>query len=512
MPDDTQEHKSSGTKPNVPAAAPADLTATPRAEEKVGDIKIAPRIDPSVNPEIAPPTDPFAEPQIEVSVNVEVAESAVALRDSASDQLRLLLLASKLGYQTRSFAEAARRLGIEVVIGSDRCHQLEDPWADGAIPLHFEQPEQAAGRLVEALREKPVRGILALGDRQTVTAAYTARTLGLRYNSPESVENCRSKLRQREVLRAAGLPVPEFFSFALSDSLDAVLQRVIFPCVLKPLRLAASQGVIRANDVTEFRGAVARIRSLLESPELQVTRDGELDRLLVERYIPGGEVALEGVLERGKLRMLALFDKPDPLEGPYFEESIYVTPSRLEVEMQERILDCAERTVRALGLTEGPLHAEFRVNEDGPWVLEASPRPIGGLCSRVLRFGPQRILLEELLVRQVMNLTADMDEADLERELQAAAVMMIPVPSSGVLEGVEGVDQASATPGIEEIQITARLHDFIAAWPEGSSYLGFIFARADEPDEAESALRHAHAELRFAITPRLRVAHPGARD
>jgi len=243
-----------------------------------------------------------------------------------------------------------------------------------------------------------------------------------------------------------------------------------------------------------------------------VTRDAELDRLLVERYIPGEEVALEGVLENGKLRMLALFDKPDPLEGPYFEESIYVTPSRLEVETQERILDCAERAVRALGLTEGPLHAEFRISEDDqkPWVLEIAPRPIGGLCARVLRFGPHRIFLEELLVRIVMDLAGDLEASDMERELRAAAVMMIPVPSSGVLESVEGVEAATATPGIEDIQITARLHDFIAAWPEGSTYLGFIFAGADEPTEAEAALRRAHAALRFQIKPRLQVAHPGA--
>jgi biotin carboxylase len=173
---------------------------------------------------------------------------------------RLLLLASKLGYQMRSFVEAAKRLGVDVTIGSDRCHQLDDPWSDGAVPLHFEQPEQAAQRLAETVRTTPIRAILALGDRQTTTAAYAARILGLRYNSPESVENCRSKLRQREVLRDAGLPVPEFFSFLLTEPLDTVLPQVSFPSVLKPLRLAASQGVIRANDAPEFATAVERIR------------------------------------------------------------------------------------------------------------------------------------------------------------------------------------------------------------------------------------------------------------
>ncbi|MFY9584179.1 MAG: ATP-grasp domain-containing protein, partial [Candidatus Acidiferrales bacterium] len=214
---------------------------------------------------------------------------------------RLLILSSKLGYQTRSFAEAAQRLGIQVFFGSDRCHQLDDPWADGALALHFEQPEQAAASIVAQARAKLSDAILALGDRPTTTAAYAARALGIRYNSPESVEICRSKLRQREVLRAAGLPVPEFFSFSLAESVDAVVPRVKFPCVVKPLSLAASQGVIRANDAGEFAAGVARIRALLQSPEIQVTREPGLDHLLVERYIPGTEVALEGLLDRGRL-------------------------------------------------------------------------------------------------------------------------------------------------------------------------------------------------------------------
>jgi biotin carboxylase len=420
---------------------------------------------------------------------------------------RLLILASKLGYQTRSFAEAARAMGAEVVFASDRCHQLEDPWSDGAIALHFDQPEDAARRIVAQSLARPVDGLIALGDRPTTAAAYAARALGLIYNHPEAVENCRSKLRQRELLREAGLPVPGFFSFRLDKKLERILPRVSYPCVVKPLRLAASQGVIRANNEEEFRAAVSRIKRLLESPEIQVTHEAELDRLLVERYIPGAEVAVEGLLTRGKLRILAIFDKPDPLVGPYFEESIYVTPSRLPEEMQERIADCAAATGRALGLEHGPVHAEFRVNERGPWVLEAAPRPIGGLCSRALRFGPERILLEELLVLHALGL----EGSDLDRETEASGVMMIPVPTSGVLEGVLGEEQARATPGIEDVQITARLHDFIAAWPEGSSYLGFIFARGESPAEVEAALRLAHSRMKFEIAQRLPVEHPVTR-
>ena len=288
---------------------------------------------------------------------------------------RLLLLASKLGYQTHSFVEAARRLGVEVTIGSDRCHQLDDPWADGAVPLHFDEPEQAAERLAEAVRTTPVHAILALGDRQTATAAYAARILGLRSSSPESVNNCRSKLRQRELLRARGPARTGFLLLSRWPSRSKpFFARVSFPCVVKPLRLSASQGVIRANDAIEFRrGGGTHHQRLLDSPEVQRRIRRNSIACWSSDYIPGAEIALEGLLEQGRLRTLALFDKPDPLEGPYFEESIYVTPSRLPAEMQARILECAAHTVRALGLSEGPVHAEFRVNDAGPWVLEAAP-------------------------------------------------------------------------------------------------------------------------------------------
>ena len=422
---------------------------------------------------------------------------------------RLLLLAGKLGYQTRNFLDAAKRVGAEVVLGTDRCHQLEDPWADGALALHFEDPAWAARTILDATRDRPVQGILALGDRPTETAALVAESLGLGYNSAESVRNCRSKLRQRELFSAAKIPVPDFFPVALDEPFDGALRHLEYPAVVKPLSLAASQGVIRVNNADEFVAAIARDRALLESPELQVSREPGLSRLLIERYIPGGEVAVEALLTRGKLRILAIFDKPDPLEGPFFEETIYVTPSRLLVRVQKKVEDTLKAAVAALGLAEGPVHAEFRIHETTrePWILEVAPRPIGGLCAGALRFGDQRTSLEELLVRHALQLPG----SDLVREHQAAGVMMIPVPANGILESVEDTDRARRIPGIESIEITARVHDAIKAWPEGSSYLGFIFSRAETPAKAEKALRRAHVLLRVKISQTLPVEHPASR-
>lgn len=430
-----------------------------------------------------------------------------------SRRQRLLLFAGKLGYQTRSLDEAARKLGVDVVFVTDRCHQLDDPWNDRAIAVHFEAPDGAAFAVLESVRGsgQAVDGILAFGDRPAITAAYVARGLGLAYNHPAAVEACRSKLRMREVFRDAGLRGPWFRTVALQPAPEPALLGISYPCVLKPMSLSASQGVIRAKTRDEFVAAADRIRKLLASPEILATREPNLDQVIVEGYIPGKEVAVEGLLTDGQLRILAIFDKPDPLEGPFFEETIYVTPSRLAQSELKAVEGCAIDVVRALGLSHGPVHAEFRVNEQGVWPLEVAPRPIGGLCARALQFQSaergERIGLEELLLCHAVDLPG----SDWPREPEASGVMMIPVPQSGILQSVDGEEVARGVPGITEVQITARLHDYIAAWPEGSSYLGFLFARAGNPEEAESALRAAHAKLQFTIAPRLVVEHPVTR-
>jgi len=389
--------------------------------------------------------------------------------------------------------------------------------------VHFESAHSAAANVVEALHGKSVDGILALGDSPSVAAAYTARELGISYNHPAAVEACRSKLRMREVFRETGLNTPWFRVVNLDPLPEPSLLEISYPCVLKPLSLSASRGVIRANNRDEFVAAAQRIRKLLESPEIRATREAHLDQILVEGYIPGREVAVEGLLTDGVLKVLAIFDKPDPLEGPYFEETIYVTPSDLTEFQQLAIQKCAEESVRAIGLTRGPVHAEFRIHReevagDQVWPLEIAARPIGGLCARALRFvedGNQTIEnitareqasigLEELLLLHSLDLPVN----TWRRERMASGVMMIPVPSSGILESVQGEEEARDTSGITELLITARLHDYIEAWPEGASYPGFLFASAKTPNEVEQALRAAHAKLRFTITPRLPVQHP----
>ncbi len=421
---------------------------------------------------------------------------------------RILLFTAKLGYQTRAFDAAAKKLGVELVFVTDRCHQLDDPWHDRAMPVRFEAPEEAAHAVMQAQAGQRVDRVLALGDRPTLAAAYVARGLGIAHNHPASVEACRSKLRLREVFRDAGLPTPWFRSVPLQAIPEPALMGITYPCVLKPVSLSASQGVVRVNNRDEFLAGASRLKRLLESAEIQATREPNLDRMIMEEYLPGREVAVEGLLTGGELRVLAIFDKPDPLEGPYFEETIYVTPSRLTETEQELIKRSFVEATRALGLTHGPVHGEFRLNDRGVWPIEVAARPIGGLCARALRFQiedeHEPIGLEELLLRHALSLPG----RDAPRETAASGVLMIPVPTSGILEKVEGAEEARAVAGVTQLEITARWRDYIAAWPEGSSYLGFLFARGETPAEVENALREGHARLSFRLTPRLPVEHP----
>jgi ATP-grasp domain/L-amino acid ligase C-terminal domain 2 len=446
------------------------------------------------------------------------------------------LFASKLGYQTRSFESAARKLRVQLAYVTDRCHELSDPWGDRAIAARFANPEEAAATAMQSLRNEPLDAILALGDAPALAAAYAARGLGLRGNHPAAVEACLNKFRMREVFRDAGLfhaPTQLWFRrIPLLPEPESALLGIQYPCVLKPLSLSASQGVMRANSREEFREAARRLARLLDRPELQMKSASSVREALVEEYIPGAEVAIEGILVDGDLKLLAIFDKPDPLEGPYFEETIYVTPSRLSSQHQAAIHHCAIAAIRALGLTRGPIHAEFRINERGVWPIEVAPRPIGGMCAASLAFVSRqipiahdserkpdsrvpssiaseptpgsRISLEELILRHAIG----EDISEWQREPAASAVMMIPVPATGLFEEVAGIEDAKRVGQITDVQITARLHDTIVAWPEGSSYLGFIFAKAERPADTEQALREAHAKLHFQIHPRLPVEHP----
>jgi len=412
----------------------------------------------------------------------------------------ILLLAATTGYQTRAFAERAGRLGLEVVLATDRCKGLGDPWGDRSVPVRFHDPFAYVDKLEAAARERPFASIVALGDRPTFLAALAAERLAIPYHPPAAVEACNNKYLARERYRAAGLLVPEYFRIALEEDPGRAASRAPFPCVLKPLGLSGSRGVIRADNQPEFVAAFERIKALLESREFVIQPNERNPWVQVESFIPGREFAIEALVTEGRLQVLALFDKPDPLDGPFFEETICVTPSRQSAASQNELIETIRRGVEALGLRRGPLHAEVRLNQQGAWILEMAARPIGGLCARALRFDGE-MPHEELILRHALG-----EDVSWARQMDpASGVMMIPIPRAGVYENVQGLEQAREVPGVFEVLITATPGQKLARLPEGGSYLGFIFARGNAPGQVEQVLRQAHQTLEFQIAATLPV-------
>ena len=407
---------------------------------------------------------------------------------------RLLLLVPTTTYRTEDFVEAAGRLEVDLVVAAEKPNALAEAVPERLLTLPFADPAASVRQVSDYARRYPIAAVVPVDDATTVVGAAIGQALGLRANPMAAVRATRNKLAMREALGRAGVPQPGFAAFGVEEGPAAAAQAVRYPCVLKPLHLSASRGVIRADSPAEFSAAWTRLAALLTLPEVRALGEGA-SQILVESFVPGVEVALEGMLTAGQLQTLALFDKPDLLDGPYFEETIYVTPSRLPAASQRAVGDCAARAARALGLTDGPVHAELRIDDAGPWLIELAARSIGGLCARTLRFGTG-MTLEEIILRHALGWPI----ASLERERPAAGVMMIPIPRGGILQSVEGLDQARAVPGIEDITISMHRGQRIVPLPEGSEYLGFIFSRGAAPHEAEASLRRAHALLRFQIS------------
>jgi biotin carboxylase len=418
----------------------------------------------------------------------------------------LLLLVPTRSYRTQDFLEAARRLSVPVVVGSDLCRRVEEVFGgpqETLVSLDYRDPSAAAERIAELSRETPIAGIVPSDDGTAIIAALAAERLGLPRNPPEAARRAGNKYEQRRTLAAAGVPVPTFSLHLLSAGPDGPAATSPYPCVLKPVGLSGSRGVIRADDPASFRAAYRRIEALLSRARSdRKPKDASArESILVEAFVPGAEVAVEGLLRGGAFELLALFDKPDPLDGPFFEETLYVTPSRHPAELQAAVQRTVADACRALGLVEGPVHAELRLGPSGPVVLEVAARSIGGLCSRTLRFGAG-LTLEEVLVAHAVGLPV----ASVRRERRAAGVMMLPIPRAGVLRGVHGIEDARAVAGVEDVVVTVEEGRDVEPLPEGDAYLGFLFAKGESPAEVEVALRAAHARLRFDIAPKLPVA------
>ncbi len=387
------------------------------------------------------------------------------------------------------------RLDIDLTVASEQDSAFSDTEPSALLTVDFDDPEDTARRVVAFHRDHPVAAVFGIDDQTAIAAAWASRALDLPHNPVAAVEAAGDKHRQRMLLRHRRVPVPQFALYELSADAESLARSITYPCVLKPLTLSASRGVMRVNDGRELENGLARLRAILAQPDVADRGEGTR-HFLVEDYIPGVEVAVEGLLDDGKLHVLALFDKPDPLEGPFFAETIYVTPSRHPPEVQDAIVRCAQAACRALELDRGPVHIEVRYNEHGAWLIELAARPIGGKCGEVLRFGDDGSMsLEQLLLGHALGVL----DVIPDREPNAVGVMMVPVSRAGVLKDVVGIPEALAVPGITDVAVTAHKGQQLVPLPEESRYPAFIFSRAETPDEAERAIRAGSTVLRLII-------------
>ncbi len=406
---------------------------------------------------------------------------------------RVLLLVPTTSYRTHDFMEAARRLDVDVVLGSNERQVLEQVSRGSTLTVDLDDHERGAERILAFARSSPLDAVVGVDDGSNVVAARAAALLGLRHNRPEAVWAARNKHLFRQRLAAAGLPSPRFCLASVHDDAARIAREIGYPCVLKPLTLNMSRGVIRADGSNSFVAAFHRVAEIIAQPDAaQAGEAGE--RILIEDYIPGAEYALEGLIDKGRLEVLAIFDKPDPLEGPFFEETIYVQPAKLGDEARAAIVGAAQDAVSAVGLWEGPTHIDLRVNAEGVFIIEADARSIGGYCGRSLRFGAGT-RLEEIILRHALGWPIE----TLAAMSGAGGVMMIPIPGAGVLEETRGLDAAHAVAGIDEVSITIAPGGAVVPLPEGGRYLGFIIAHAASADEVVAALRQAHACLEFVL-------------
>ena len=398
----------------------------------------------------------------------------------------IVIVASCESYRTADFVAAAKTLRLDTVIATDADSPFAEP--DRQILVNLDDPESAA-RAITA-RAPDASAIVSVDDQGVQTVALATAALGLPANPSSAADATRDKFAMRTMLSSAGVAQPDFGRVAQGE-LASVAARIGLPVVVKPVSLSASRGVIRMDSLSEAPEIEARIRRILSA----AGRDHD-EPILVERYIDGPEAIVEGILKDGDLEVLAIIDKPVPLEGPFFEETMFVSPSRLSDDVQTRVIAVVRSAIDAIGLRTGPIHAEVRIGRDGAVsIIEIAARSIGGLCGRSLSFGLLAEPLESIVIRSALGLTKEFAPPSKP----ATGVMMLPIPADGVLSEVSNIDLALEIDGIDDVELTVVPGRTVRPLPEGDRYLGFVFASGLTPSDVERSLAKAAVTIDVAI-------------
>ncbi len=407
---------------------------------------------------------------------------------------RLLLVSHHNSYRIAPYIKAANRLGLEVTIASQGKHSLVSEVANG-LHIDFSDSHSSLEKIVKDDQRKVFAGILGSDDQTVEFAAMAAKTLGLPHNPPQAAQFSYRKDLARAQLASYDCPVPIHRLLNLQQALKPQMSGLSWPCVLKPLNMSASRGVIRANNEAEFQIACQRIKAIVA----YALGEFEQQHLLIEEYIDGIEIAYEGFLHQGQLKTITIFDKPDPLTGPYFAETIYVTPSTLKPSLQQQIHSVIQKACTAYGLNTGAIHAECRIDKDNRvWILEIASRTIGGDCARML--DNDNFSVEELAISLSIN-----QPIEVNMPAHARGVMMIPIKQKGLLKRVEGLLEANKMKHIDKIDIIINEGHEMIPLPEGNQYLGYIFASADSTQQVTKAIRACYAVLKFVTVPVFKI-------
>ena len=402
----------------------------------------------------------------------------------------VLLIAPSGSYRIAPYLGAAKSLGMKILVVSNSQHSLVPEVAAG-ITVDFENIDDAIEIILAAIQTLSIRCVFATDDSCVEISSHIAQILKLPHNKPEAAALTHRKDLARKALKAGGCNTPEFQVISL-DMVEKFASPIDYPVVIKPLALSASRGVIRADNDEQMISACSRIEGILAS----AGQSGYIrDHILVESYLDGAEFAVEGFIIQGEFHLLTIFDKPEPLTGPFFEETYYLTPTQLDCRQQTELVNEVRQCCKAYGLEQGPVHAEARITKSGIVLLELAARTIGGQCGQLIEFSLQQ-KLEEIVIQGMCGI-----KPELPNNPQAAGVMMIPVTNSGILKRVEGLTNALEIPYIEDIEIHIREGYELIPLPEGSSYLGFIFAKAPKYHEVYQSLKSAYECLRFVTQP-----------
>ncbi|MBS1256004.1 MAG: Alanine--anticapsin ligase [Deltaproteobacteria bacterium] len=404
--------------------------------------------------------------------------------------IAVILIIPSASYRSNAFMNAADKLDLKILVVTDNSQVFSDQFPDNIITMNFDHWTEKLDEISEWSDRFNLMAVIGVDEESILLAAIFSQYLGIEHNSIESVMRTKNKLLMRFELKKARMNCPWFRSFSIEKLPDDIIEEINFPCVIKPTFLSASQGVLRVNNEQEFKEGFQILTDLLSQKKIKKRGGEEANYIMVEEYIPGNEVSIEGIVSQGKLKILAIFDKPEPLEGPTFEETIFVTPTTLSGSMQSSLYETAQQAMETLGIVKGPVHIEVRINSNGNYILECASRSIGGMCSKILEF-QGGMSLEELILRS--SLGRNIEKSNLSDT--AKGVMMMPIKNSGKLKEMRGVEEAISVDGITDLQITIKPGEMLDPLPKGDRYLGFLFAEGKNQEMVIKDLKNAWSKI-----------------